>query len=232
MTIEMKKIFSFLFAGLVGLMAASCVQEPLATFDATKATAPVLGTSEIGAKSVSVTYTPGAFNMGFNEKIAPKHALAIVSADGSAFSKLVPTADDGTTLSATMVNISKTLVSLGFRDGDLLSRVELAVRATMQNISQDNGVNGFADSEERVVLEGFQVSVPVGSPYADYTEPTTWSVIGKLSNYDIDWNGDLEMFATSDGNHMVAKAVKLDKNDQFKFRKDQDWTDNYGATSY
>ena len=230
MTIEMKKIFSFLLAGLVGLMAASCVQEPLATFDVRNATAPVLGDVEIGAKSVSVTYTPGAFNMGFNEKIAPKHAIAIVPADFQrGLSKIVPTADDGTTLSATMVNISKALVSLGFRDGDVISSVELVVRATMQNLSQDNGVNGYVDSYA-FFLTDFQVSVPVGSPYADYTEPTTWSVIGKLSNYDIDWNGDLEMFATSDGKHMVAKAVKLDKNDQFKFRKDQDWTDNYGAT--
>ena len=225
----MKKIFSLLFAGIVGLMAASCVQEPLPTFDATKATAPVLGTSEIGAKAITVTYTPGVFNMGFNEKIAPKHALAIVSANGTNFSKLVSTADDGTTLSATMVNISKTLIGLGFRDGDVVADVKLAVRATMQNISQDNGVNGFVDSEDLVVLESFQVSVPVGSPYADYTEPTTWSVIGELSNYGISWNGDLEMFATADGEHLVAKAVKLAAGDAFKFRKDQDWAVNLGG---
>ena len=226
----MKKIFSILFAGIVGLMAASCVQEPLATFDATKATAPVLGTSEIGAKGVTVTYTPGSFNLGFNEKMATNHVLALVSADGKAASKIVTTAGDEGSLSATFVNISKALAYLGYKDGDIVSDVQLAVRATMQTLSQDNGVNGFVDSEGRVTFDSFNVTIPVGSPYADYTEATAWSVIGSLSNYDINWNGDLEMFATSDGKRLVAKAVKLAKNDQFKFRKDQDWAENYGAT--
>ena len=226
----MKKIFSILFAGLVGLMATSCLQERLTTFDPAHADAPVLGASEIGAKAVTVTYTPGAFNMGFNEKIAPKHVLALVDVDGHAVSKIVTTADDGTTLSATLLNISKTLATLGFQDGDVIPSIQLAVRATMQNLSQDNGVNGFVDSEGRVTINNFTVSLPQGSPYADYTEATTWSVVGALSNYDINWDGDLEMFATADGTHMVAKAVKLDKNDQFKFRKDADWVDNFGGT--
>jgi len=226
----MKKIFSILFAGIVGLMATSCVQEPLATFDATKATAPVLGTSEIGAKGVTVTYTPGTFNLGFNEKMATNHVLALVSADGKAASRIITTAGDEGSLSATFVNISKALAFLGYKDGDIVSDVQLAVRATMQTLSQDNGVNGFVDSEGRVTFDSFNVTLPEGSPYADYTEATAWSVIGSLSNYDINWNGDLEMFATSDGTRLVAKAVKLAKNDQFKFRKDQDWAENYGAT--
>ena len=226
----MKKIFSILFAGIVGLMAASCVQEPLATFDATKATAPVLGTSEIGAKGVTVTYTPGTFNLGFNEKMATNHVLALVSADGKAASRIITTAGDEGSLSATFVNISKALAFLGYKDGDIVSDVQLAVRATMQTLSQDNGVNGFVDSEGRVTFDSFNVTLPEGSPYADYTEATVWSVIGSLSNYDINWNGDLEMFATSDGKRLVAKAIKLAKNDQFKFRKDQDWAENYGAT--
>ena len=225
----MKKIFSILFAGLVGLMATSCLQERLTTFDPAHADAPVLSASEIGAKAVTVSYIPGAFNMGFNEKMAPKHALALVDVDGHAVSKIVTTTDDGTTLTATLLNISKSLATLGFQDGDVIASIELAVRATMQNLSQDNGVNGFVDSEGRVTINNFTVSLPQGSPYADYTEATTWSVIGALSNYDISWNGDLEMFATADGTRMVAKAVKLDKNDQFKFRKDADWVDNYGA---
>ena len=225
----MKKIFSILFAGLVGLMATSCLQERLTTFDPAHADAPVLGASEIGAKAVTVTYTPGAFNMGFNEKIAPKHVLALVDVDGHAVSKIVTTADDGTTLSATLLNISKTLATFGFQDGDVIPSIQLAVRATMQNLSQDNGVNGFVDSEGRVTLNNFQVSLPQGSPYADYTEATTWTVIGDLSNYDISWNGDLEMFATADGEHLVAKAVKLAAGDAFKFRKDEAWAENFGG---
>ena len=227
----MKKIFSILFAGVVGLMATSCLQENLATFDPAKADAPVLGSSEIGAKAVTVTYTPGSFNMGFNDhqKMKPKHTLALVDVDGHAISKIVTSVDNGTSLTATLLNISKTLATFGFQDGDVIPSIQLAVRATMQNLSQDNGVNGFIDSEGRVTINDFQVSLPQGSPYADYTEPTTWSVIGDLSNYGISWNGDLEMFATSDGQHLVAKAVKLAAGDAFKFRKDEAWTENFGG---
>ena len=225
----MKKIFSILFAGIIGLMASSCVQEPLATFHPTNAEAPVLQVAEIGAKGVTVSYTPGSFNMGFNEKMATNHVLALVSIDGKPVSKIVNTTGDGTTLSTTFVNISKALSFLGFKDGDVINAIQLAVRTTMQNLSQDNGMNGFIDSKDVFTLENFLVTLPEGSPYADYTEPTTWSVIGALSNYDINWNGDLEMFATSDGKHFVAKAVKLAKNDQFKFRKDESWDVNYGA---
>ena len=225
----MKKIFSILTAGLLGLMAVSCVQEPLATFDPTSATAPVLGTTEVGAKAVEVGYTPAVFTLGFNEKIAPSHALAIVSVDGKAVSKVVSSKDDGSTLSATLVNISKALAFFGYADGDVVSSLELAVRATLQNLSQDNGVNGFIDSENRLTLNDFTVTIPVGSPYQDYTESCTWSVIGALSEYSINWDGDLEMFATADGDKFVAKAVTLKKDDQFKFRKDQGWETNYGA---
>ena len=38
----MKKILSIISAGVLALMAASCVQEDLKTFDPSKATAPVL----------------------------------------------------------------------------------------------------------------------------------------------------------------------------------------------
>ncbi len=115
----------------------------------------------------------------------------------------------------------------------MVSSLELAVRATLQNLSQDNGVNGFIDSENRLTLNDFTVTIPVGSPYQDYTETSPWGVTGALSQYAeagfTDWNSDLEMWATEDGTKHVAKAVKLTKDDAFKFRKDQDWTDNFGG---
>ena len=65
-------------------------------------------------------------------------------------------------------------------------------------------------------------------PYPAFTQSTTWSVIGALSNYDINWNGDLAM--SSDGTSVLAQGIKLAKNDQFKFRKDASWDENFGAT--
>jgi hypothetical protein len=224
----MKRIFSFLSAGVIALMAASCVQEPLAVFDPAKTTAPVLGTVEIGAKNVAVSYTPAEFKLGFNSQIAPTHSLAIVGVDGKSVSKLVSSKNDGSTLTATNVNISKALAFFGYTDGQSVSALDIVVRATIQDPSRDNGRNGFVDSD-KYTISNFLVTLPQGSPYQDYTEATTWSVIGSLSNYGISWDGDIEMFATEDGNHLVAKAVKLSKDDEFKFRKDQSWDVNMGG---
>ena len=224
----MKKILSIISAGLFGLMAVSCVQEQLATFDPANTTAPVLHSYEAGAKNLTVTYTPGEFHLGFNEKMTPTHSLALVSIDNKAVSKLITSKDSGSSLMATNVNISKALQFFGYADGDVVNSLEIVVRASMQDPSKDNGRNGFVDSSP-IQLGNFTVTLPQGSPYADYTEATTWSVIGALSNYDISWNGDLEMFATPDGNQLVAKAVKLSKDDEFKFRKDQSWDVNMGG---
>ena len=37
------------------------------------------------------------------------------------------------------------------------------------------------------------------------------------------------MYMTPDGNKHVARNVKLGTSDQFKFRKDGGWTENFGA---
>ena len=224
----MKRILSILSAGVIAFLAASCAQEPLATFDPAKGTAPVLGTVEVGAKNVSVSYTPGEFKLGFNDKIAPTHSLALVGVDGKAVSKLISSKNDGSTLSATLVNISRALQFFGYADGDQVGSLDIVVRASIQDPSRDNGRNGYLDSD-KYTISGFTVTLPQGSPYQDYTEASTWSVIGALSNYEINWDGDLEMFATEDGNHLVAKAVKLSKDDEFKFRQNQDWAVNMGG---
>ena len=224
----MKRIFSILSAGVIALMAVSCVQEQLATFDPAKGTAPVLGTVEVGAKNVTVSYTPGEFHLGFNEQIAPTHSLALVGVDGKSVSKLITSKNDGYSLMATNVNISKALQFFGYSDGQQVGSLDIVVRASIQDPTKDNGRNGFLDSE-KYTISSFTVTLPQGSPYADYTEASAWSVIGSLSNYGIGWDGDLEMFATEDGNHLVAKAVKLSKDDEFKFRKDQGWDVNMGG---
>ena len=224
----MKRILSILSAGVIAFLAASCAQEPLATFDPAKGTAPVLGTVEVGEKNVSVSYTPGEFKLGFNDKIAPTHSLALVGVDGKAVSKLISSKNDGSTLSATLVNISRALQFFGYADGDQVGSLDIVVRASIQDPSRDNGRNGYLDSD-KYTISGFTVTLPQGSPYQDYTEASTWSVIGALSNYEINWDGDLEMFATEDGNHLVAKAVKLSKDDEFKFRQNQDWAVNMGG---
>ena len=222
----MKRILSILSAGVIAFLAASCAQEPLATFDPAKGTAPVLGTVEVGAKNVSVSYTPGEFKLGFNDKIAPTHSLALVGVDGKAVSKLISSKNDGSTLSATLVNISRALQFFGYADGDQVGSLDIVVRASIQDPSKDNGRNGYLDSD-KYTISGFTVTLPQGSPYQDYTQASTWSVIGALSNYEISWDGDLPM--TTNGKTFVAQGIKISKDDQFKFRKDAGWDTNFGA---
>ena len=224
----MKKIFSIISAGLVALAAFSCVNEDLATFDSSNATAPVLGSYEIGEKAITATYTPGSFKMGFNEKMPVNHSLALVSVNGKTVSKtLTSTAKDGQ-VSVTITNLAKALIALGCSEGSTAS-VELAVRASMQEVARDNGRNGYVDSQGHISISDFEVVIPVveGSPYAELTEDSDWSITGSLSAYGIDWDKDLNMW--TDGTTHVAAHVTLKADDQFKFRKDQAWSVNMGG---
>lgn len=230
----MKKLFSIITAGLLLLGAVSCVKDELATFDSAQATAPVLGSYEIGEKVVSATYTPGVFKMGFNEEMPVNHSLAIVSVDGKPVSKtLTSTVKDGV-VSVTVANLAKALIVLGCPEGST-ANVELAVRASMQEVARDNGRNGYVDSQGRITINGFEVVIPevVGSPYAEYTTNAQdtddkWSITGALSQYGISWDKDLNMWTDGNGN-FVAPCVKLTADDEFKFRKDQAWAVNMGG---
>ncbi len=225
----MKRIASIIFAGALALLASSCVKDELTMFDASKATAPVLNSFQIGEKEIVAEYTPGVFKQGFNDKIAPNHAFAIVSAGGKSYSKTLPASDKDGVLSIKPVNLAKALIALGIPEGSTTD-VELAVRATLQDPSKDNGINGFVDSQGRINISGFEVVIPevVGSPYADYTEASNWSIIGALSAYEINWDGDLNMWTDGAGNH-VAAHVTLKADDEFKFRQDADWAVNLGG---
>ena len=224
----MKRIYSIFAAGVLALLALSCVKEEQAVFDASKATAPVLVSYEQGDEAITASYTPGVFKQGFNGKMTPYHSLALVSLDGQKVSKTLTTSDKEGVLTLKSVTLAKALMTLGKTEGSTAS-VELAVRASTQEPSKDNGRNGYVDSDGHITISSFEVVIPeiVGSPYADYTEASTWSVIGALSAYEISWDGDLNMW--TDGNNHVAAHVKLAAGDEFKFRKDQDWGVNMGG---
>ncbi len=225
----MKKVLSILFAGVIALLATACYpDDEFAQFDPSKATAPVVSSYEMGAKALTVAYTPGKFNMGFNEKIAPNHMLVITSIDGKSVNKVVSTTNKDNVMTASVSTLSNLFLSMGFQEDQTLS-FEALVRATMQNPAQDNGRNGHVDSKEKVSISNFVVTLPKGSPYIEYTQSSNWSVIGSLSAYEISWDKDLEMWTDGAGNH-VAAHVQLCAGDEFKFRQDQAWTVNMGGT--
>ena len=226
----MKKLLSILSVGLLALVTFSCVKEDLVTFDETQATAPVIGSYELGEKALTVTYTPGAFNTGFNQKMPVNHSLILASVDGKAVNKAVTaTVKDGE-ISATIANLAKMLGSLGYPEGSVVT-LEMFVRASMQDAARDNGRNGHVDSQGTITISGFEVVIPVvqGNPWVEFTEKSKWSLIGSIASTGNGWNADETAYMTPDGTKHVVKNIKLTPDDQFKFRFDAKWDDNRGA---
>lgn len=224
----MKKIFSILFASVIALTAVSCYPDDLAVFDTSKATAPVLGDYEVGAKAVSAYFTAASFNQNFNQNVAPNHFFVITEVDGVPVSKAITSTNKDGVLSASITSINNALISMGYVEGDVVN-LTMRIRASMQTNAGDNGRNGYVDSRDAIGIPGFEIVFPKGSPYMEYTETSTFSVIGSIAAYEMNWDKDLEMWSTEDGMRHVAKYVKLSAGDEFKFRQDLAWTVNYGG---
>ena len=223
----MKKIFSILFASVIAFMAVSCYPEDLAVFDTSKAKAPVLGSYEVGDKAITAEYTPASFNQNF-KTTAPNHFFVMTTLNGQTVNKVISTNNKDGVLSVSKNSLMNLLMSMGFNEGDVVD-FTLCIRASLQSNAGDNGRNGHVDSDGTINVTGFEIVFPKGSPYQEYTETSPFSVIGALSEYGINWDGDLEMWMTPDGNLHVAKCVTIASGDEFKFRKDQDWGVNYGG---
>lgn len=223
----MKKIFSILFASVIAFMAVSCYPEDLAVFDTSKAKAPVLGSYEVGDKAITAEFTPGSFNQNF-KTTAPNHFFVMTTLDGQTVNKVISTSNKDGVLSVSKNSLMNLLMSMGYAEGDVVN-FSLRIRASLQTNAGDNGRNGHVDSDGSIDVVGFEIVFPKGSPYQEYTETSPFSVIGALSEYGINWDGDLEMWMTPDGNLHVAKCVTIASGDEFKFRKDQDWGVNYGG---
>ena len=225
-----KRIVSILAAGLVALGFVSCVREQMTVFDATKATAPVLNSYDVTEDGVSASFTPGVFNQSFNQKMPVNHSLVIVSAGGNAVTKTVTASVKDGQASATVANLSKALMALGYNEGDTVD-FDMVVRASMQEVSKDNGRNGYVDSDGRIQVRGFVVTIPVpqGNPWKEFTQPSTWGMIGSIASTGNNWNADGPMYMTEDGTKHVAMKVLLTPADQFKVRKDGGWDTNFGA---
>ena len=210
----------------MALAAVSCVNEEMVTFDDSKATAPVLGSYEVGEKAITAPFTPGAFNAGFNEKMPVNHSLILASVDGKTVNKsLTSTVKDGE-ISVTITNLAKALAALGYQEGDVVS-LDMFIRASMQSASQDNGRNGHVDSQGHITISGFEVVVPAvqGNPWEEFTANSPLGVIGSIASTGNAWNADEPMYMTEDGTRHVAKNIKLTTSDEFKIRTLNSWND-------
>ncbi len=223
----MKKIVSIILAGAAALAAVSCAKQELVQFDDSKATAPVVNAYDVTDDGVFVNFSAASFNQSFNQKMPVSHSLVLLTVDGKPANKVLSSSINGNIISVSKTALCRTLIAQGYQEGAIVS-LEMALRASMQEAARDNTRNGYVEAVGHISVPSFEVIVPQGSPYEEYTEISNWSVIGSLSAYEISWDNDLVMWTDGKGNH-VAAHVTLTANDEFKFRKDQDWGVNFGG---
>ena len=102
---------------------------------------------------------------------------------------------------------------------------ELPAGANGKNLAvPEDGVYDLLLNPEAGV---YKIVVHVADPYAEYTDDSTWGVIGKIASTGNDWKNDEDM--TTNGTWHVCRGLELVTTDQFKFRKDKDWGTNFGA---
>ncbi len=69
--------------------------------------------------------------------------------------------------------------------------------------------------------------------YASYTEVSAWGITGSIASTGNDWGQtaeDKDIVMKTNGTWHVATGIVLTTTDQFKFRKDNAWTENMGGT--
>ena len=213
---NMKRIFHIIAAGVALFTAFSCVKEETKViYDLSNATAPVLGSWELTKDGVTAAFTPATF--GFNDKMVA-HTLALVSIDGSAVNESLGGVVKEGKISVGNSALTKALLAQGEEEGSLVS-FELAIRASMP------GAKDYIDSKDRISISDYELAK--GNPWGDFTETSPWTLIGAIESLGMNWDSDYDMCAN--GNKHVARGVTLKTTDQFKFRKDKAWGENYGG---
>lgn len=83
--------------------------------------------------------------------------------------------------------------------------------------------SGYDVRECTITFSGGNVEVQ-----DNYTQESPWSIIGTIGGDS--WTRDIEM--KTDGTWHVARGVAVTASDEFKFRKNKDWTVNLGYVTY
>lgn len=215
----MKKVLSIITAGLALLTVFSCVkEEEKLIFDPADAVAPVVGKYELTDNGLAVHYTPAQVAEGIQK---PTHGLILTKVDGKAVeAELTATEKEAGVLTVSKSVLNKALTAQGVAEGATCS-FSVVVRAAIAAAS-------FAlDSESAVSISGYEVPAAPSNPWADFKEVSAWGVTGSIASAGLNWDADITMY--TDGGRHVARNVKLTPSDQFKFRKDHAWGENFGG---
>lgn len=220
-----KLILISLAAG--ALLFSACQQMEKVTINVNDSTAPVLGTSNVTPDAITAQYTPATFVVGGKE-VKPelvRYSLAVVKLNDSPVSMAVESDDSAEgSVTADAGAVSTALVSLGCAYGETVA-ISLVVRARLSTSAQ----NGYIDSEGTIDIASFSIKKPVsrGGRYAEFDKASTWGVTGAIASAALNWDADIPMY--TNGTWHVAEGVELTTSDQFKFRKDAAWAENFGA---
>lgn len=219
-------------------MFTACQQMEKVTVVPSKSEAPIMGDTSVDAELVTVNYTPANMFVGneFVKTSLLNHTLVVVKVGkaneaGETLEESVNAIVESNNsvegvITAESSAISTALIGLGYDYGDEVD-LSLVVRARLSATAQ----NGYIDSEGTLDIDGFKIKKASsrGGRYAEFDKPSSWGVTGAIASASLSWDGDIPMY--TNGTWHVAEGVELTTSDQFKFRKDAAWTDNFGAAA-
>ena len=225
---KIKKYILMLAAGILGFTACTDELEEVRLLDPSEVVSPVLHqlpaevviTKDNSAETINFVWDKAYF--GQNVEIL---YTIFGSSDGGTTKVKLYTVSKETSYSVKYSSLNSALVKdkaaggLGL-EGGVPASVVFTVGATV-------GSNYQYYYSDNMVVNITPVAAATGNPWADFTEESTWSLIGSIASVNMNWNADL-MARTNGTQHVVTK-VTLTTADQFKFRKDKAWGTNRGA---
>ena len=215
----MKKVLSIIAAGLAAMTVFSCVKEEnKVIFDPSDVVAPVVNDYEITDNALAVHYTPAKFAEGIQNAV---HGIVLTNVDGKAVETELATSEkEAGVLSVSKSALNKALAAEGVEEGAVCS-FSFIVRATLAV------ANFVIDSKNSGDVSSYELPATPSNPWIDFKEVSAWGVTGSIASAGLNWDKDIVMY--TDGGRHVARNVKLTPSDQFKFRKDHAWGENFGG---
>lgn len=215
----MRKVLSIIAAGLATLTVFSCAkEEDKIIFDPSDVVAPVVNDYEITDNALAVHYTAAQFAEGIQKAV---HGIVLTNVDGKAVeTELAASEKEEGILSVSKSALNKALAAEGMEEGAVCS-FSFIVRATLAV------ANFVIDSKNTGDVSGYELPATPSNPWIDFKDVSAWGVTGSIASAGLNWDKDIVMY--TDGGRHVARNVKLTPSDQFKFRKDHAWGENFGG---
>ena len=215
----MRKVLSIIAAGLAALTVFSCAkEEDKIIFDPSDVVAPVVNDYEITDNALAVHYTAAQFAEGIQKAV---HGIVLTNVDGKAVeTELAASEKEEGILSVSKSALNKALAAEGVEEGAVCS-FSFIVRATLAV------ANFVIDSKNTGDVSGYELPATPSNPWIDFKDVSAWGVTGSIASAGLNWDKDIVMY--TDGGRHVARNVKLTPSDQFKFRKDHAWGENFGG---